>query len=174
MALVLAVWLGQTKTTHTSWNESSRLAAIESLVERGTWRIDASPYGHQTGDKIQLNGHYYSTKPPLFSALAAIPYALLHYGLGTTLAVDGCQPGTLCVYYWLTVMMVGVPSALLAIFFYRLVWRQQQSLSLALLLTTLLCIGSMICPYSLVFNNHVPAAAVLFGSFYLLYDPQAS
>jgi hypothetical protein len=166
--VVLALWSFQTKTSHDSWNESSRLAAIESLVERGTWRIDGSPYGHETGDKIQLNGHYYSTKPPLLSALAALLYGLLHHAFGATLAVNGCVPGSLCVYYWLTLSLVGLPSAWLAATFYQLVQRQNQAPGWALALTTLLCFGSMLWPYSLVFNNHVPAAAALFGSFYLL------
>jgi protein-S-isoprenylcysteine O-methyltransferase Ste14 len=67
--VILALWMVQTKTIHQSWNESSRLATIEALVEHGTWRIDASPYAHQTGDKMLLDGHYYSEKPPLFAAI---------------------------------------------------------------------------------------------------------
>ncbi len=166
--VVLAVGLLQTKTIHGSWNESSRLAAIESVVERGTWRIDASPYGHETGDKLLLDGHYYSDKPPLFAAIAAIPYVVLHYGLGATLAINGCQPGMLCVYYWLTVLMDGIPAALMAALFYQLGQQYTHSVGWALALTGLLYFGTIVWPYSLIFNHHLPAAAVLFVSFYLL------
>ena len=42
--VVLALWFVQTKDSYEpgSWNDGSRLAAIESLVERGTWQIDDS------------------------------------------------------------------------------------------------------------------------------------
>lgn len=168
--VILILWLVQTKTIHESWNESTRLAAIQSLVERGTWRIDASPYGHETGDKVLLDGHYYSDKPPLFAAIGAIPYAAIYYGLGAALAIDGCLPGDFCVYYWLTVLLVGMPSALMAALFYKLVFRQLSSNAWALGLTLLLCFGTAVWPYSLVFNHHLPAAVALFISFYLLFD----
>jgi hypothetical protein len=34
--VILTLWMLQTKTLHESWSEASRLAAIESVVERGT------------------------------------------------------------------------------------------------------------------------------------------
>jgi hypothetical protein len=160
--------MAQTKTVHESWSESSRLATIQSLVERGTWRIDASPYGHETGDKILLDGHYYSSKPPLFAAIGALLYAMMYYGWQTTLAFEGCPPGTFCVYYWLTVLMVGLPSALLASFLYRLLAQYGGKAGWAMTLTALFCFGTVIWPYSLVLNNHLPAAVALFFSFYLL------
>ncbi len=166
--VILGLWMAQTKTVHESWNESSRLATIQSLVEHGTWQIDASPYGHQTGDKMVIEGHYYSEKPPLFAAVGAIFYALMYYGWRATLAIEGCQPGTWCVYYWLTVLMVGVPSAFMATLFYRLALRQSDSFAWAVGLTALLCFGTVVWPYSLVFNHHLPAAIALFSSFYLL------
>ncbi len=171
-AAVLTFWLLQTATTHESWNESTRLAAIESLVERGTWRIDASPYGHETGDKLLLDGHYYSDKPPLFAAIGALLYGPMRYGLNATLAIEGCQPGTWCVYYWLTVLMVGLPSALMAALFYRLAWRELGSPGWAVGLTLLLCLGTPVWPYSLVFNHHLPAAVALFICFYWLITPK--
>ena len=41
LVAALAFFAG-TKTTATSWNERTRLATIESLVERGTFKIDGS------------------------------------------------------------------------------------------------------------------------------------
>jgi hypothetical protein len=115
-----------------------------------------------------IDGHYYSEKPPLFAAIGAIFYALMYYGWGATLAIEGCQPGTWCVYYWLTVLMVGVPSAFMAALFYRLAQRQSDSFAWAVGLTALLCFGTVVWPYSLVLNHHLPAAVALFSSFYLL------
>ncbi len=165
---VFGLWLIQTKTVHESWTESTRLASIQALVEHGTWRIDASPYGHETGDKMLLNGHYYSEKPPLFAAIGSIFYRILHQGLGATLAIDGCQANTICVYYWLTILLVGLPSAIMAALFYRFALSHTGQASWAAILTGLLCFGTLVWPYSLVFNHHLPAAIALFVAFYLL------
>jgi hypothetical protein len=76
------------------WNDGSRLAAVESLVERGTLAIDDSvfvrpqdapddhpPYRddalrqHGTQDKLFIRGHYHSDKPPVVSFVLAAAYA---------------------------------------------------------------------------------------------------
>src|SRR5262245_65463957 len=56
-----------------SWNDGSRLAAVESLVERGTPVIDGSVF-IDTGDRLLIRGHFYSDKPPVISALMAAAY----------------------------------------------------------------------------------------------------
>src|SRR6185295_4349664 len=78
------------------WNDGSRLAAVESLGERGTFIIDDSvfvrvrpaepgrplPYPadradlltHGTLDKLFIDGHYYSDKSPVPSVLMACLY----------------------------------------------------------------------------------------------------
>ena len=46
MALLFVVlWALLTHTHIDSWNEFSRLAAVEALVERGTWVIDDTALG---------------------------------------------------------------------------------------------------------------------------------
>ena len=167
--VVLGMWLVQTKTIHQSWTESTRLASMQALVEHGTWRIDASPYGHETGDKMLLNGHYYSEKPPLFAGIGSIFYGLLHYGLGATLEIEGCQANVICTYYWLTILLVGVPSAIMATLFYRMALSYTKQVTWAAILTLLLCFGTVVWPYSLVFNHHLPAGIALFVGFYLLF-----
>lgn len=97
-ALVLAA-VGA-KPYASAWNDGSRLASVESLVERGTFGIDESvflrpelargalPYlpdnpASHTGtlDKLLIDGHWYSDKPPLVSVpLAAAYRALLMLG----------------------------------------------------------------------------------------------
>jgi len=76
-----------------SWNDGSRLAAVESLIERGTLAIDdsvfvrpdAAPADHQpyppghlrqrgTQDKLFIAGHYHSDKPPVVSVVMAAVY----------------------------------------------------------------------------------------------------
>jgi len=79
-----------------SWNDGSRLASVESLVERGTFCIDDSvfhpperargalPYepsnpALHTGtlDKLLIDGRWYSDKPPLVSLPLAAAYRAL-------------------------------------------------------------------------------------------------
>lgn len=73
-----------------SSNDASRLAAIESLVERGTWAIDASPFA--TVDRIKVGEHFYSDKPPILSLAGAGIYSILHNVFGLTLQPWGCVP----------------------------------------------------------------------------------
>src|SRR4051794_8500472 len=75
------------------WNDGSRLAAVESLVGRGTRAIDdpffpppqappapPPPYRddalrqHGTQDKLFIRGHYHSDKPPVVSFILAAAY----------------------------------------------------------------------------------------------------
>src|SRR5437868_3611985 len=66
------------------WNDGSRLATVESLVDRGTWAIDDSQFvrptddsGAGTLDKLRIDGRYYSDKSPVPALLMAGEYALL-------------------------------------------------------------------------------------------------
>jgi hypothetical protein len=162
------VWFVQTKSGQDSWNEASRLATIESLVERGTWQIDQSAFTAITGDKLLLDDHFYSEKPPLLQVVSAVPYSIMHHLFGMELRVRPCEAGELCGYKWLTFLIAGLPSALMIALLYLAIARQTHSNLPALLLANLFAFGTMIWPYSLVFNNHIPAAATLFASFLMI------
>src|SRR4030095_5105204 len=69
-----------------SWNDISRVEAIESLVERGTWAIDDSPWRDRTADKILLDGKFYSDKMPLLSWVTAGAYFILKRAKHASLA----------------------------------------------------------------------------------------
>ncbi len=76
-----------------SWNDGSRLASVEALVERGTFCIDGTTFLERGGppaydpanpvlaratlDKLLINGRYYSDKPPLVSLPLAGAYRAL-------------------------------------------------------------------------------------------------
>ena len=59
------------------WNEASRMALTQSLVEHHSFIIDESIFVNG-GDKVFIEGHFYSDKPAIPSMLAAIIYAPLH------------------------------------------------------------------------------------------------
>ena len=92
-----------------SWNDGSRLATVESLVDRGTWAIDDSifvrpngPYGtgaspaaeQGTLDKLLIDGRFYSDKSPVPAVLMAGEYAVLKAATGWTAA---SRPDRFCL-----------------------------------------------------------------------------
>ncbi len=116
-----AVALAGARNYAGSWNDGSHLAAAESLVDRGTFIIDESifvtaPEAHSpyppsdevlarggTRDRVYVNGHFYSDKPPVVSLLLAGIYAVLQRGFGLHAAAD---PQRFC--RWLTLGSSGV------------------------------------------------------------------
>jgi hypothetical protein len=177
------LWVLFTHSHPNSWNDTSRLAAVEALVHQSTWAIDDTAFGQRTGDKVYLNGHFYSSKPPVLSAMAAAIYAGLHRVFGLLFDFTGrCDPAVspcycfavLCsqppdwAYYWITLLLVGLPSAMMLALFYRSTALHGASNATALLATGALGLGTQILPYSLVFSNHIPATACLMLGFYAL------
>lgn len=159
-----------TRPQPASWNDIARVATIESLVERGTWAIDDSQWIDQTKDKIFLNARFYADKMPLLSVLGAGVYAVLYHWAGASLAPD-CR---VCAYPWVTRVLVGMPAILLFWLFADFAQRYAQSWKLGVVGTLALGIGTMIFPYAVVLNHHVPAACAIFASFYLLLARGAS
>ena len=83
LLLLLAVSLFTINPRVNGWNEASRMALTQSLVEHKSFIIDESIFV-KGGDKVFIKGHFYSDKPAIPSMLAAIIYAPL-YGLGLNL-----------------------------------------------------------------------------------------
>ena len=111
-----------------AWNDGSRLAAVESLADRGTFVIDDSifvrvpagpphPYTDAwpalrvtgTADKLFINGHFYSDKSPVPSVLLAGVYRAYRAAGGPSAAAD---PAGFCVL--MTVAGAGLPAVLAA------------------------------------------------------------
>jgi len=161
--IFLGVTFPLTKTLPASWNDISRVAAIESLVERGVWAIDDSPWLEATKDKVWLGERFFSDKMPMLTMLGVGIYAPL-YRAGWSLAPT-CHA---CAYAWLARILVTVPAAVTLVLFFALMRRHAVAWWRALLATGALGFGTMLFPYALVLNHHVPAASALFASFYLL------
>jgi len=174
------VWSFSTHSHVGSFNDRSRMAAIESLVERGTWIIDESPFS-RTVDRIFVDGHFYSDKPPVLAFIASGVYAVLHRGFGLSLDAGWCDLDespchcrAFCddspdwAYYLLTLTLIGVPSALMLALFYHMTGLFGLGNPAAILLTAALGLATQVFPYSTVFNSHIPAAACLLAGFYAL------
>jgi len=159
--LFLIIFAVLTKSSIDPWNGRSRMATIDSLVDRGTFVIDNSVYV-RTGDKVYINGHFYSDKPPVLSFLAAGPYFLMK-SVGLTF-----QNNEGLVYYLLTLIFVGTPAAITVYVFNKSLKLVGLEKSVRLRLTIALGAGTLLLPWATVFNNHVPAMALCFTSFYFL------
>ena len=179
-AAVLAAQLLFIHARAYSANDASRMAAIESLVHRGTWAIDDASF--QTIDRIKVGDQFFSDKPPMMAFIGAAVYYPLHHLLGWTLQSGGCLPATDpagCrfflapaaadwAYVTLTLLLVALPGAALPALLYLLARRQQLPNWAAIPWALLTGLGTALLPYSTVFSNHVPAAAALATALYLL------
>ncbi|NEQ53141.1 MAG: hypothetical protein F6K11_23890 [Leptolyngbya sp. SIO3F4] len=147
-----------------SWNDASRMALIQSLVEYGTFIIDDSTF-IETGDKVFFDQHFYSDKPPLLSIFASPIYFVL-YRLGFSL-----KSHEVFTYYLITLLSVGVLSALGLMVFRKIIkdffgakddWAD--------LVTLVVGAGTLLLPYALLFNNHAPSGVLILIGFYFLLD----
>lgn len=154
-------------TTHFEaggWNDKSRLAAVESLVEHGTLVIDDSSFLPETHDRVYLNGHYYTDKPVMPSLFGALVYWPLHQ-LGLNL-----QPGPNAATYLVTLLTMKVFWAAGLIAFYGLLGFVDLPRRARLVLMFALGFCSLYLSWSSVFNNHLLAAsAVIIALYYVVH-----
>jgi len=161
-----------------SWNDGSRLATVESLVDRYTWIIDNSifvqvptaassstplPYPpndyallqHGTQDKLWIEGHYYSDKSPVPAVLMAGCYQLWQVITGWSART---HPNRFC--WAMTLASSGVAYVVAVWCIYCLGRRLGLSLSSRLLLTASFALATVALPYARQVNNHVLLLAV--------------
>lgn len=167
------------------WNDGSRLATVEELADEGTLRIDTSvfvqpiadpalsphdpalPELRATGtlDKMLIDGHYYSDKPPVPALLMAAIYRGWYCLTGWT-ARD--HPGAFC--YWMTLLSSGVAYIVAVGSVYRLSDRLGLSLRSSLLLTSGFGLATVTLPYVRHVNSHVLLLAVVAVLTVALHD----
>ncbi len=146
--------------TDVSWNDGSRFAAVESVVDRGTLAIGGSSFFSSTSDKIFYDGRFYSDKAPGMAFLAVPLYFVLSV-LGITFSA-----GTAAIF--VLNLMVAFFSALLVVLFHGSIKHFVRSGNCRLLLSLSLAVATGIVVYSGVFASHNVAAFFTFASFYFL------
>ncbi len=158
-----------------SWNDGSRLATVESLGDRGTFIIDDSPFVavprgdtvapyptdepelrvHGTLDKLYIDGHFYSDKSPVPSALLAALYRLLRW----TTAVNAHQDARrFC--YWMTLVSAGMAYVVAVWCTFRVALAVGLAPTLGLLLAASFGLATVALPYSRHVNGHILLLAV--------------
>jgi hypothetical protein len=166
-----------------SWNDGSRLATVECLVDYHTLAIDRSifvhvplpedlatpsPYPldepdlllHGTGDKLWIHGHYYSDKSPVPALLLAGVYQGWKWCTGATARQ---RPDSFC--YWMTLASSGLPYVIAVYCIFHLGGPLRLPRPLRLALTASFALATVALPYVRQVNNHIlllGVAAILF------------
>jgi hypothetical protein len=146
-----------------SANDRSRWCTVYSLVERGTFQIDeidATP-GWTTIDKVRHQGHFYSSKPPLFPILVAGVYWLERRVTGWKLddQTDEAARAILVIVNVLP-MLVGV------VVMAALVERYARTDFARVFTVAAFALATFLTTFAVTLNNHTVAAlAILFATY---------
>src|SRR5262249_27979694 len=103
-----------------------------------------------TGDKLLINGHYYSDKSPTPALLLAGEYKVMQWLTGLTAAKN---KAAFC--YWLTLGSSGMVYVLAVWCIYQLGRPLQLAMGLRLLLTASFALATLALVYSRNVNNHI-------------------
>ena len=148
-----------------SANDRSRWCTVWSLVERGTFQIDEirQQPGWDTIDLVRVDGHFYSTKPPLLTTLVAGVTWCVQALTGWNL-IDQLQPLTACVLL-LVNLIPFIASLLIWVAILDQITQQPWSRLIGL---TVAAFGTLQTPFLMTLNNHTVAAASLTLALYTL------
>lgn len=161
-SLVQVLWHLQDSSIHNA-NTGSRYATIESLVDEGTYVIDNSVFSN-TIDRVEIEGHSYSSKPPLLPTLTAGVYWVYQQLTGHKIADHEGE------VVWLCSLATGwLFHLIFLVFFYRLA-RLFFEKPVAIL-GSVACAGfaNLGAAYGSHLNNHSIAASIATAGFYYAY-----
>lgn len=138
-----------------SANDRSRWCTIWSLLERGTYQIDEIRQhpGWDTIDLVRVDGHFYSTKPPLMTTWVAGVVWCVCRCTGWTLLEQPQAVGAATLLF-----VNGVPFVLSLVLLARLLSRAAVSLPTATFVLSVAAFGTLISPFLTTLNNHTVAA----------------
>lgn len=156
------------------WNDGSRLATVECLVDRHTLAIDESIFVKVTSvdttpyegalmrdprrppsmlgtlDKLWIDGHWYSDKSPVPALLMALLYRLLQWTTGLSASA---HPQLFC--YWMTVLSSGLAYVAAVAGIDHLATKLRLSLRLRLGITASFALATTALVYTRYVNNHI-------------------
>jgi hypothetical protein len=161
-----------------------------AIVDTGG--ISINDYHENTGDKLYVDGYYYSDKAPGLSFAGAPIYGVIRLVLSTPpvelalgkLSGGSALEGTLnpegsgvnqqkvifaLVQYILTVTLICLPSAFLGVVLYSFMGWFTSEVGARLFLVFAYGLGTVAFPYSTVFYSHQLAAILTFLAFFLVF-----
>lgn len=165
-------------------NDNSRWDTVWSLVEHGTYQIfdtpeEAKKYGKPeqmlTIDKVQKDGKYYSSKPPLMPTVIAGYVKCLKWIIGEEFSKDHRDAdgkfhrGSIWIYGNATLLLFNLVPFLVFLILYRRFLDRLDLGDFAWCFSLVAAgIGTLVTGYLVTLNNHTPAACFGFFTAYLL------
>jgi len=140
------------------WNEASRMALTQSLVEQHSFSIDESVFV-STGDKVFIGNHFYSDKPPLPSILAALVYYPLYH------AGFELEFGWNLAYFLIILLTVKLFWLLSVLAFNQSMEYTPTNIQYKDWLVLIFAFTSLSFTWSATFNNHSLAGSSLMIAF---------
>lgn len=176
-------------------NQNSRLDMIVAIVEDHSFQID--PYVSNTVDYAKVGDHYYSDKAPGAAFLGLPVYAILKPILDLPLlkrltdwlannptfvaSLRATGSGVLeqkvrfaLALVAITFVVSSLPSALLGLALYRLLYYFTPAIWPRLLVAIGYALFTPAFAYAGAFYGHQLTAALLFGAFYLIFTASGS
>jgi hypothetical protein len=170
------------------WNDGSRLATVECLVDEHTLSIDHSifvqvppspPYPYAadqsdllqtgTGDKLLIAGHFYSDKSPVPALFLAGVYQAWQWTTGWTARE---RPDLFC---WVMTFFSSGLAYIVAVWsVYQISRALRLSLAPCLILTASFALATVALPYAQHVNNHILLLGVAAPVFLALLRPSSS
>lgn len=162
LAMGLIAWNTKNSAVRNT-NVGSRYGTVEALVNHGVFYIDDTRY-NRTIDKVMIDGHYYSSKPPLLPSMAAGVYAIYRGVTGYDIRTNEQK----VVKFVNLVFGAGLHVVLLLHFYWLMLLfvRRQEAALVALAAVAFAYLGA---GYAVELNNHSPAGAFALSSFYWAY-----
>ena len=156
------------------YNGNSRLGLTAAIVREGRLTIDSyyanEGEGIKTGDLSFYNGHYYTDKAIGSSVIAAVFYFPIYWGA----RLFNLDLTVWLTKYLLTLLVIGLPSALAGSLVYLVCEYISKSRFRAFVVTLAVALGTMSFPFSITFFGHQLAASLLFISFFLIFQLKAN
>jgi hypothetical protein len=160
MFIILAIY-NQDEVTF-SGLEASRFATVQSLAEQHTFAIDKSRF--KSYDRVKINGKFYSDKPLTLPVLVSAFYIIAHKVAG----INFTDNYHLSIYL-INLFCINILNIFLFILFFRKLDKETTApLWSKLFLSISLIFSTWLFTFGGSFNNHTPAAFLLFLLFCLL------
>jgi len=145
-----------------SGNEASRFGVVNAFGEQGVFYLENTNF--RTVDRVIVNNHVYSDKPLPLSFLAGLAHKVIYNVSGISFG----ENYNLAVYL-INFLFGGLCNvALFVLLFRELCTYRSGTLRAKWLLSVMMCLGTWLFSYSVVLNNHTPAALAVLITYLLL------
>ncbi|QDT92503.1 hypothetical protein [Gimesia algae] len=148
-----------------SANDRSRWCTVWSLVEEGTYQIDTinDRPGWSSIDKVRHEGHFYSSKPPLFPTIVAGLYWFIKTTTGLNLNRNLHD-----VAHLILIAVNLIPMLIALLLICKIVERYATKLFTRYFVVIAACFATLLTPFLLTLNNHSIAASCAVFTLYSL------